>query len=202
MPITSPGSRALPGSVDAADAPEAPKTSTDQAGMTTFADPQHGVRFVYPASWRPLVTGGLMAAPAFTKVAAPAEGTEAFLAQGTPYATTNLVGVSFSWTTRSGLSTDQCAALAKAAVQVQSTSQETINGLVYTKASSDAAVCHPRTSTLDTVAQSGTCFVFERDEQTLCPDIAAPGKNTPLTSVQQQTLQRALDVIMSSVQLR
>ncbi len=144
-----------------------------------------------------------MAAPAFTRAAAPAEGTEAFLAQGTPYATTNLVGVSFSWTTKDGLNAEQCAALAKKAVRVRTSSQEAINGVAYTRVNgSDAGMCHQVSSTLDTATHSGTCFLFERDEETVCPDIKAPAKDAVLTSAQQQTLQRALDDVMSSVQLR
>lgn len=203
LPVTGADSRALPGSVNAADAPESPRTVTNSQEVTTFQDPETGISFRYPTDWRPLSPAGPLPEPAFAATAGAAQGSEAFAAAGTPYAKTNLAGLSFGWTVKPGLSDSQCTALATRALQQSKPGHESINGVSYTRVEGgDAGMCHQRSAVIDAATHNGKCFLFERDMDTICPDIKGPGQDVALSAAQQATLRSGLDAVMASVQLR
>lgn len=204
LPVVPSDSRALPGSVNSADAPQAPRVQTNHNEMTTFRDPQHGLSFRYPGAWRPLAAGGPMAAPTFTEKLGPELGSQAMLADGTTLAKTNLIGISFSWTVQSKLNVAQCSTLATDALPMGTEQPaETVHEVTFHRGSGgDSGMCHHVQSTLDTALHAGRCYVFERDLETTCPDIKSPGKDVPLSSAQHLQLEHRLDAIMATVTLQ
>lgn len=198
------GSRALPGSVNSADAPQAPRVQTNRNALTTFRDAQHGLSFQYPSSWRPLVPNGAMAEPDFTAELGPALGSEAMLAGDTPLADTNMIGISFSWTVKTKSDPASCARLAADALPMGTEQPgESFHGVTFQRGSgSDSGMCHHVTPELDTTFRGGKCYIFERDLETTCPDIKTPSKDTPLRPAQRAALQRSLDAVMGSVTLQ
>ncbi|MGI4829742.1 MAG: hypothetical protein ACRYFU_16335 [Janthinobacterium lividum] len=203
LPVVPADSRALPGSVNSADAPESPRVQTDRRDVTSFRDAETGISFDYPSPWRPLVLGGPMYAPSFTEKLGPAKGTQALLPAGTAFAKTNLVGISFAWTVKQKMSADACD---RASVAVLSAGKpappETIHGLRFSRASGgDGSTCHQRMSILDTTRHAGKCYVFERDLETMCPGITTAGNDLVLSPAQKTELQTQLDQIMASVTL-
>ena len=204
LPVVPADSRALPGSVNSADAPEAPRVQTSTGEIASFRDPGTGISFRYPANWRPLVAGGPLLPPSFTENVGPALGTQAFTAAGTPLATTDLVGVSFGWTVKSGIDASKCASFAADALPMGTElPPETINGVPFNRGSGgDSGMCHHASATLDTTWHAGKCYLFERDLETKCPDIQSQGADTELTARQRDDLNRQLDRVMASVVLR
>ncbi len=204
LPVVPSDSRALPGSVNSADAPAAPRVQTGRNEVTTFRDAAAGVSFRYPSTWRPLVAGGPVDPPTFTEALGPARGTQAFVPAGTPLARTNLLGISFSWTVKPKLDAAGCARLATDALPMGTElPPETVGGLQFNRGTGgDNGMCHHAAATLDTVSRAGGCFIFERDLETTCPDINAPGQDADLTPAQRNALQHELDAVMASVTLR
>lgn len=204
LPVVPAGSRALPDSVNSADAPVAPRVQTSEHELTTFRDPRYRLSFQYPSSWRPLVPGGAMDGPDFVaKLGAPL-GSQAFLADGTRLAATNLVGVSFSWTVKPGMDAATCSRMAADALPMGTElPPESLRGIQYRHGmGGDSGMCHHKQALLDTASHGGLCYVFERDLETTCPDIKSPEKDLDLTATQRAQLQRQLDGIMASVSLR
>ena len=178
------------------------QTSAHQ--LTTFHDPKIGLTFQYPSTWRPLVVGGAMDGPDFTEKLGPPLGSQAFLAAGTPLATTNLLGVSFSWTVKPGMDANTCSRMATDALPMGTElPPESFRGAEFHRGmGGDSGMCHHNQALLDTAPSAGRCFFFERDLQTTCPDIKTPEKDAALTPAQRLQLQRQLDSIMASVSLR
>ena len=204
LPVVPADSRALPGSVNSADAPVAPRVQTNRAALTTFRDAQHGLSFQYPSAWRPLVPNGSMAAAQFTSTLGPALDSQAMLAEDTNLANTDLIGISFSWTVKEDGNAAACARLAADALPMGTEQPaELIRGVLFQHASGgDNGMCHHVSSELDTAFHAGRCYVFERDLETTCPDIKFPAKDTPLTPAQRAGLERTLDALMHSVTLQ
>lgn len=204
LPVVAPDSKALPGSVNSADAPDAPRVQTNRNEVTTFRDAESGVSFRYPGTWRPIIAGGRVDPPSFTEAVGAARGTQAFVPAGTPLAKTNLLGISFSWTVKPKLNAATCARLATDALPMGTAMPpETISGLQFQRGSGgDNGMCHHASATLDTVVHKGSCYFFERDLETSCPDINATGKEAELTPGQRAGLQHQLDAVMETVTLR
>lgn len=203
LPTTGASSRALPGSVNAADAPEAAVTTTDKSSVSTFHDPEIGLTFQYPATWRPLVTGGPMRAPRLQELTHHVVQTQAFLPGGTPLAHTNLVGISFSWTMQPGLSSVDCALAGKKLLRSAAVTRESIQGVNFSRADGgDAGMCHQVRSTVDSTLRQNGCLLIERDMETICPGIKNQGEDIALTPNQTATLKAQLDAVMASVKLQ
>ena len=204
LPVVPADSRALPGSVNSADAPEAPRVQTGLHQLTTFRDATPGLSFQYPAAWRPLVAGGAMDGPGFADKLGPALGSQAFLADGTPLAKTDLIGVSFSWTVKPGMDAATCARMAADALPMGTEMPpESRHGIEFHRGTGgDSGMCRHTATLLDTTWRAGRCLFFERDLETTCPDIKAPEKDTELTPAQRTKLQQQLDDVMASVTLR
>lgn len=204
LPVVPANSRALPGSVNSADAPESPRVQTIQRDVTSFHDPETGISFDYPSEWRPLVLGGPMYAPSFTQKLGPAIGSQALLPAGTAFAKSNLVGISFAWTVKPKMSAAACDRAAIAALPGgKPASPETIGGLRFTRAGGgDGSMCHQRMSVVDTASHAGKCYVFERDIETMCPGVTTPGDDVALSPAQGKELQSQLDLVMASVRLQ
>ena len=204
LPVVPADSRALPGSVNSADAPEAPRVQTNRDALTSFRDPQHGLSFRYPSEWRPLATGGPMAPPGFAEKLGPELGSQAMLAEGTALANTNLIGISFSWTVKAKLNAAGCSRLAAAALPMGTEQPpESIHDVTFQRESGgDSGMCHHMQSTLDSTLHAGRCYVFERDLETTCPDIKSPAGDVALSNSQRLQLERTLDGIMSTVTLQ
>ncbi len=204
LPVVPADSRALPGSVNSADAPEAPRVQTGPDAVTSFRDPETGVSFRYPSSWRPLEAGGPVDAPSFTAAVGPPRGTQAFLAAGTPLARTDLLGISFAWTVKPKMDAAACARMATDALPMGTElSPETIHGVQFHRGTGgDNGMCHHASATLDTAWREGSCYFFERDLETTCPNINTPGADAALTGTERAKLQGLLDGVMDSVVLR
>ena len=204
LPVVPADSRALPGSVNSADAPEAPRVQTNRNEMTTFRDPQHGLSFRYPSEWRPLAAGGPMAPPSFVEKLGPELGSQAMLADQTTLANTNLIGISFSWTVKPKMNAAECSRLAADALPMGTEQpSESIHNITFQRGSGgDSGMCHHVQSTLDTAFHAGRCYAFERDLETSCPDIKSAGKDVPISNSQLVKLQRTLDAVMATVTLQ
>lgn len=205
VPTASPSSVALPGSSVAADAPRGPAVAESSDGqLTTFDDPETGVRFQYPSSWRPWHDGSPMFASSFiSDTAGPARITEVFTPEGKEWQKKNLIGISFAYSVKKDLSPEKCTELLESNGSLSSASAETINGITYQrKDGGDAAMCHRVQITVNAASHHGVCYFFERDVQTTCPGVR--GKNDPvdLTTAQQHTLNDQLAKVMGSVTLR
>lgn len=129
--------------------------------------------------------------------------TQTFDPEGTEFAKTNLVGLSFSYAVRPQSSSDACAQLPQTIMPGgRQTAPETINGLSFTRyEAGDAGMCHQMSMVFNSIARSGACFLFERDLETLCPEIRGPGNPVALTDIQRTFLERELDRVMQSVTL-
>ena len=204
LPVVPAGSSALPGSVNSADAPEAPRVQINANAMTTLHDPELHFTLRYPGSWRPIVSGGVMNPPAFTETLGPAKGTEAFLAAGTPLARTNLLGISFSWGVKTRSDEGACRRLATGALPMGTAlPSESIGGITFNRGTGgDNGMCRHTAATVDTVLRGRDCLVFERNLETSCPDINAPAAGAELTKAQRTELERELDRVMASVVLQ
>ena len=205
LPVTSSRSVALPGAVDAADAPKAPAVAEPRTDdLVEYRDPSHGVSFQYPSVWRPMQPGtGYLPQPAFTEVARKPLITQAFSPAGNVYADTVLSSLSFSYTAQPGSDAAACAALPGKAFQSAAGSRKlTYNGRSYTEEDGgDAGMCHQLSSTLDSTLQGSTCLLFERDLATVCPFSKSATEPRPLTANEQAALQRHLDAVMASVRI-
>ncbi len=204
LPVVPENSRALPGSVNSADAREAPRVQTNPHQLTTFRDPSLGLSFQYPSDWRPLVAGGAMDGPSFQEKLGPPSGSQAFLAAGTPLATTDLIGLSFSWAAKPGMDATTCSRMATDVLPMGTElPPESSRGAQFQRGmGGDSGMCHHTAALLDTTWHAGRCFFFERDLETSCPDIRTPEKDKQLTAEQRSHLQRQLDNVMASVSLR
>jgi hypothetical protein len=196
-------SAALPASSTAADAPSAPTVSMSKASITTYSDPATGVSFQYPSGWRPLTPADGIFNPEFTQNYGPAKLVETFHPKGTPYASSNLVGMTFSYTAKTGTNAADCKKVPAAINQGQTPSKtETIHGVAYTRADGgDGATCHEMSFTVDAAEVGGKCYIFERDLETECAGVHGPGTDVALTAAQQAALQKQLDEAMASVQI-
>lgn len=207
LPTVSPQSVALPGAVNAADAPNAPSVAESQAAnLVRYQDAAHGVSFQYPASWRPPqqgTTGPGTTPPAFADAGPKPLMTQVFLPSGTPYAQTVLDAASFSYSVQAHTTGESCAALPGRALGGSARSREAVYNLVpYSEAQGgDAAACHQRRAVVDSTLVGSACFVFERDMLTTCPYVKTPTEPRPLRPSEQQALQQSLDAVMQSVRL-
>lgn len=205
LPVASSRSVALPGAVDAADAPKAPAVAEPRTDdLVQYRDPTHGVRFQYPSVWRPAQPGNSdLGQPYFAQAAPRPLITQVFSTKGTPYADTVLDSLSFSYTVQARTTAAACAAIPGKALQAPlGRSPVTYNGRRYSESSGgDAGMCHHFAATVDTTFQGSTCYIFERDTMALCPSIKTQTEPRPLTAPEQQALQRHLDAVMGSVQI-
>ena len=205
LPSASPQSVALPESNTAADAPHAPAVAESASSrVTAYSDPYTGVSFRYPSTWRPWHTGAVMVPPGLLQAGGPARITQVFDPQGSAWAKTNLVGLSFSYAVKTGVSAEACTQLG---IEITSggkaTNPETINGVAFKRAQgNNAGMCHQTSSLVDTTSRAGRCFVFERDLETVCPEVRGPGNPAALTAAQTSALRAELDEVMASVLLR
>lgn len=206
LPTTSPQSVALPGAVNSADAPKAPSVVESRAAdLVQYQDPAHGVTFDYPSLWRPPqqgTSGAALAQPDFAQVAPKPVITQMFTPAGTYYADTVLGSLSFSYTVVPHSTAAACAQLPGKALQSPASRSVSYQGIPYTEATGgDAGMCHHLQATVDATFQGSSCYLFERDTVTTCPDTQSEKKPRPLTSQEQAALQRHLDAIMQSVRI-
>lgn len=203
IPSASTSSTALPASNTAADAPNAPTVSVSKASITTYSDPATGVSFQYPSNWRPLTDADGIFKPQFTQSYGAAKIIEAFNPRNTPYSTSNLVGMTFSYTMKPGTNAADFKKIPTAINQNQSPAKtETIHGVAYTRADGgDGATCHEMSYMVNAAEVGGKCYVLERDFETECVGVHGPGTDIQLTPSQQAALQKQLDDTMGSVQV-
>lgn len=204
LPVVPAGSRALPGSVNSADAPESPRIQNSRNEVTTFHDAETGLSFEYPSEWRPLTAAGPLAAPFFTGSLGAAKGTQAFLPAGTTLARTNLVGMSFAWTVKQHMPAAACDRVGMAALPGGTPGPpETIQGLRFLRVGGgEDEACRGRAAIIDTTSHAGRCYIFERDIQTACPVGNGSGGTVALTAAQSEEIQRQLNQVMASVTLQ
>lgn len=191
---------------DAADAPNAPAVAeSPRGGLTEYSDPANGVAFRYPSAWRPWHTGSTMYAPGLTETAAGAATiTQVFDPQSTQLAKTNLVGLSFAYAVQKTSGSKACTDLmVQASIGGKEAPPETINGTSFERAEgSDGTTCHHMQRRVDSATRNGTCYLFERDLETICPGVRGPGDPVALSTDQQRALSSELDRVMASVTLR
>lgn len=205
LPSASPGSVALPESGTAADAPHAPAViESASSRVTTYSDPDTGVSFRYPSTWRPWHSGSVMYPPGLSQAAGPARITQVFDPQLSAWAKTNLVGLSFSYAVKTGVSAEACTQLGTGSTAgSKAATAEMINGIAFGRVEgSDAGMCHQRSSMVDTALRGSRCFVFERDLDTVCPEVRGLSNPVALTAAQTSALRAELDGVMASVRLR
>ncbi len=205
LPVTSTSSVALPGAVDAADAPRSPDVAEPRAdNLVEYRDPAHAVSFQYPSVWRPASGTGYLGNPEFVSVAPRPLVMQQFASKGTYYADTVLQALSFSYTVKQPSNPAECASLPGKAMQNSAEKPlfATYNGLRYTEdKGGDAGMCHYLSATVDTVFKAETCYLFERDTMTGCPYTESQTRPRPLTLSEGKALQHHLDAIMNSVQI-
>lgn len=205
LPVTSSRSVALPGAVDAADAPKAPAVTEPRTDdLVEYHGAAHGVSFQYPAIWRPADRStDYFPQPEFVGVAPKPIITQAFSSAGNKYADTVLRSLSFSYTVQPGSSPAACAMLPGKALQDPAASRKaTYNGRVYSEADGgDAGMCHHLRATVDSTFQGSTCYIFERDTATVCPFAETSTRPRPLMDAERTALQRHLDAVMASVRI-
>lgn len=161
--------------------------------MTHFS--QGGVAFDYPAVWtKSAIAGGYLP----TMIPQGAGTTVSFSPAGNYYKDTNLSGLQFTYETRPGLSTGGCVALLATNGDAAATKLTTVNGVGFRESSGgDAGMCHHRQATADVVFRGGTCYLFERDFDTICAGVK-PGERE-LTATEMKALERHLDDVFKSV---
>ena len=205
LPVTSTSSVALPGAVDAADAPRSPDVAEPRTdNLVEYRDPAHGVSFQYPSVWRPASGTGYLGSPDFASVAPTPLVMQQFTSKGTYYAGTVLQALSFSYTVKQHSTQAECASLPGKALgnSADKPISATYNGFRYTEdKGGDAGMCHHLSATVDTVLNGTTCYLFERDTMTGCPYTESRTRPRPLTASEQTALQRHLNAIMDSVQI-
>lgn len=130
--------------------------------------------------------------------------TQVFDPQGTEFEKTNLIGLSFSYAVRPHNTAEACAHLAETLMPGGGElPPEPIHDVSFTRyAAGDAGMCHQRSALFASTIRGGACFVFERDLDTVCPEIRGPGNPLALTASQNKALQQELDRVMQSVVLR
>ena len=205
LPVVSSKSVALPGAVDAADAPGSPAVAEPRAdNLVEYRDTAHGVSFGYPSVWRPAQLGNTdLGQPEFAQVAPKPLITQVFSSKGTPYENTVLDSLGFSYTVQPHTTAAACAAIPGKALQNSGTGSSAVyNGRRYTENSGgDASTCHRLAATVDTTLVGSTCHIFERDTATTCPFVKTNTEPRPLTAAEQAALGRHLDAVMQSVQI-
>lgn len=142
--------------------------------------------------------------PVIAQSAGPVKIIQVFDPQDTAFGKTNLIGLSFSYAAHPQTSSEACNQLAATALPgSREAAPETINGLSFTRLEGgDAGMCHQMSTILNTVARNGTCYLFERDLETVCPEVRGPGNPVALSAAQTKLLQSQLDAVMRSVVLR
>lgn len=145
-----------------------------------------------------------MDGPDFVEKLGPPVGSQAFLAEGTPLARTNLLGISFSWTAKRGMDAGTCARMATDALPMGTEfPPETFHGVEFHRGvGGDSGMCHHTEATLDSTWRAGRCVFLERDLETTCPDIKRPEKDKGLTGAERSRLEQQLNAVMASVSLR
>ena len=205
LPVAARNSVALPGAVDAADAPKAPAVAEPRTdNLVEYHDVAHGVSFQYPSVWRPAQPGNsYLGQPDFSQVAPKPLITQTFSSAGNYYENTVLDSLSFSYTVQPHMMAAACAAIPGKALQTALSSGSVMfNGRRYSESrGGDAGMCHQLAATVDTTLAGSTCYIFERDTATICPYVKTKTEPRPLTAAEATALQRHLDTVMGSVQI-